>query len=290
MKWTMIWRANCSVPVSWYNDPMLDEIFSRNFTKLSDAYRQFALEKHACQKCSIYEFYRHVGQSEGNAFDPTFMFVGEALGADEVAQKRPFIGRAGQRLRAELRKHKEFSRNNCLISNVLSCRPLDNKFPKDKEGPYEILDGRRAGHKIKGREVVNFCATNWVRREIALLKPKILVTLGSVALDYMRGDRGITEHRGTWKFLPQFRVWSLATYHPSYILRCENDPDKDYIVSEFEADISKISRTWKSLVENDPRMSMSDEDWAREQALDSAITSGLLQPSPILESSEDTND
>lgn len=258
---------------------MLEEVLSRNLTKISEAYRQFAYEKDECRRCSIYDSYKHVGQSEGNAEDPIFMFIGEALGKDEVEQGRPFIGRAGQRLRQELRKHAaEFTRNNCLISNVLSCRPFDNKFPKDKEGPYEIRDGKKTGRKAKGREVVNFCATNWVRREIELVRPKVIVTLGSVALDYIRGDRGITEHRGTWKFLPQFRVWSLATYHPSYVLRCENDPDKDYIVAEFETDIAKVAKTWKSIVENDARMAMSDEDWAREKALDFAITTGVIAP------------
>jgi len=254
----------------------IDAVIKRNFTDITPEYEAFARDKDACRKCSIYEHYKQVGQSEGNAKNPIFMIVGEALGADETAQVRPFIGRAGQRLRQELRKYPEtFNRNTTLISNVLACRPQNNVFPQES-GAYTILDGDRKGKRVKGREIVNFCATNWLRREIALVEPKIIITLGAKALDYVRGDNGIGSNRGSWKFVDKYRAWTMATYHPSYILRCQNDDDKFYIVDDFANDFKKIVNDWSRLIHDDERMQMTVEEWQRERALNIAADNGLF--------------
>jgi DNA polymerase len=258
----------------------LEAVLVRNFTCISDQYKKFATKKDACRKCSIHKHYKQVGQSEGNAVDPTFMFVGEALGKDETEQVRPFIGRAGQRLRQELRKHAAFTRRNSIISNVLVCRPLNNVFPRDSAGPYEIY--KQEGTKqVQARDVVHWCSKNWLRREIALLRPKVLVTLGGQALDFIRGERGITANRGTWKFLSALQVWSMATYHPSYVMRCENDKAKEHIPYQFAEDMGKIAKTWRSVVDEDPRMKMSPEEWKREHALDQAVTRGVVMPEAL---------
>jgi uracil-DNA glycosylase len=191
---------------------------------------------------------------------------------------RPFIGKAGQKLRDELRKHSAFTRRNTLISNVLACRPLNNIFPKNGTGEHFKIDGSK---HCKARELVNFCATKWLRREISIVQPKVIITLGSQALDYVRGDRGITSHRGTWKFLPVFQAWSMATYHPSYVIRCLNDTTKEHIPYQFSEDITKIARGWRDVVDEDPRMKMSKEEWQRERALDVAISRGLYTAVPI---------
>lgn len=268
----------------------IDVVIKRNFTNITHEYDKFARSKDACRKCSLYDCYKQVGQSEGNAKNPIFMLVGEALGADEVEQVRPFIGRAGQRLRQELRKYpKTFSRETSIITNVLACRPKNNVFPRDSEGPYYIKDGERQGKSVGGREIVNFCATSWLRKEIALLQPKVIITLGSKALDYVRGDSGIGAHRGNWKFLGAYRAWSLATYHPSYVLRCQNDDDKFFVVEDFENDIKKIAQSWMQVVHGDPRMQMSPEEWQRERSLNIAAEKGLfdfLNNSPQSDESE----
>jgi DNA polymerase len=272
----------------------LDDVLSRNFTKITPEYRAFARKKDGCRQCSIYDHYKHVGQSEGNAQNPTFMFIGEALGADEVEQKRPFVGRAGQRLRAELRKHaKTFNRETTLISNVLVCRPLNNSFPHRSSETYHIRPQNEGSLKVgkkqhpveprpvQGREVVAFCWSHWTEQEIALVRPKVIVTLGAKALDFVRGDSGITSNRGAWKFLPDYRAWSFATYHPSYVLRCQNDEAKEYVVEQFEEDIRKVAMTWADMVNNDSRMSMSDDDWDREVALDHAVKKRLIKQEPL---------
>lgn len=234
----------------------IEEVLDRNFTKMTDEYRQFALKKDKCRKCSIYEHYKQVGQSDGSVVNPTFMFIGEALGKDEVEHVRPFVGVAGKRLRAELRKHETFRRDNCLISNVLSCRPKDNKFPASDNSPE-----------------VRMCTRHWLFPEIKLVRPKIIVTLGNPALKYVQGDWGITANRGKWKFLHNLRAWGFATYHPSYVIRSENS-DKQFVVDEFEYDIKTLSTMWKTMV-GDYRLTMNDEDWKRKQAINKVIGLGL---------------
>jgi DNA polymerase len=234
----------------------IEEIIERNFPCISNEYREFALKKDKCRLCSVYEHYEQVGQSEGNAKDPTFMFIGEALGKDEVEQVRPFIGAAGQRLRSELRKHsKTFRRDSVIITNVLACRPLDNKFP----GEVSVE--------------VKRCTKNWLKQEIKLLRPKVIVTLGNPAMRCIRGDSSITANRGKWKFLYDCRAWSLATYHPSYVIRSERS-GKNYVADQFSSDILTVATMWKTMV-GDYRMSVSSEQWKRDRAMQKLIDLGL---------------
>ncbi|KKK79971.1 hypothetical protein LCGC14_2828170, partial [marine sediment metagenome] len=205
----------------------IEKVIERNFTRITEEYRAFALEKDKCQKCSIYKNYSQVVQSEGNAKNPTFMFIGEAAGKDEVEQVRPFVGAAGRVLRTEMRKYpKAFKRTNTIITNVLACRPLDNKFPAGDKSPE-----------------VSVCTNNWLFKEIKILRPKIIVTLGNPALKYVCGDWGITANRGKWKFLHRFRVWSFATYHPSYVMRSERS-EKQFVVEQFQNDIRAVATMW----------------------------------------------
>ncbi len=237
----------------------IKDVISRNFPIISDEYEKFALKKDKCRKCEMYAHYKQVGMSEGNAKDPTFMFIGESLGKDEVAQNRPFIGLAGQRLRSELRKYPDvFKRDTMLVSNVLPCRPLNNKFPGSDKS-----------------YIVTNCVDLWLKKEIALLRPKVIVALGAQALKFVRGDWGITANRGEWKFLPEYRAWSLATFHPSYVIRNQNSGDQ-HIVDFFEQDIKNIATTWYTVVGSDERMTMSDEEWAREKAFNTSVDMGLI--------------
>lgn len=262
---------------------MMLEVLNRNFTEITDDYRKFASEKASCTQCSIFDAYKQVGQSEGNAKNPDFMIIGEALGQDEVEQVRPFIGRAGQHLRAELRKYPNvFNKNTCLITNTIPCRPLNNSFPRDQDGPWQIRsNGARHSVVAKAKLVISHCAEKWLYREIGLVKPKVIITLGAQSLEYVRGERGITNCRGNWLFLNRFRAWSFATYHPSYVLRCANDPAKKHVVSEFESDFKKIAESWQQIVDSDDRMFMSDDDWKREQCFQFKVSKHLIKSRPI---------
>lgn len=259
----------------------LDVILNRNFSSMSEEYSKFAVQKDLCRSCSIYNEYKQNSQSEGNASNPTFMFIGEAYGKDEQEEVRPFIGRAGQRLRNELRKYKIFNKNSCILSNVLGCRPKDNKFPSLYE--KHILKYSPS----TGKDVVEFCSRQWLFQEISILKPKVIVTLGAVPLQYVRQEKGITEHRGSWKFLDRFQCWSLATYHPSYVLRCENDDSKSHIVLDFERDIKTVSEEWANLVSNDQRMQVPSHEWNNRLAKKMATEKHILNISDEDEESYD---
>lgn len=235
----------------------ISSVIDRNFPVISDEYRKYAQEKDLCRACKVFHSYNQVVQSEGNAINPTFMFIGECAGQDEVQQNKPFIGRAGQRLRQELRKHRlVFNKNTTIISNVLGCRPQDNKFPQDAA-------------------LVDACTGSWLFREIKLLKPKVIITLGNPALVQVREEVGITGRRGSWKFLPMFRAWSMATFHPSYVLRQSH---VGYIEKQFEADIKMVAENWQVIVGSDSCMAMDEEEWDRKKALAVAMKKSMLKP------------
>lgn len=219
----------------------LELILKQNFPKLTAEYMQFALDKHNCRQCSLYNDYSAAPiQSEGCTIKPVFMFIGEAPGAEEIGQNRPFIGAAGQRLRQELRKYPSiFNKQNTLISNVLSCRPMKNKFPSANN--HYTVNGITG---CPGKVVVKHCFDTWVQREIKLVDPKIVVTIGSHSLGHIRNDKGITQHHGTWKRLEDQR-WCFSLYHPSYVLRCRNDNNMKHIETEFDADIKALSETYE---------------------------------------------
>jgi len=207
----------------------LPVLIRNNFTSMSEEYEAFAREKDGCRTCSLYEHYHQVVQSEGNAENPTFMIIGEAPGADEAEKGRPFIGKAGQRLRKSLYRHKDvFNKKTTLISNVVACRPEANKFPKTEEPQA--------------------CYEMWLKREIGIVQPEILILLGNQSLSYVRGETGITRLRGQWEWIDELSVTSFATYHPSYVMRCENGMNKE-VGTQFEADIDTLAEEGRKILQ-----------------------------------------
>jgi len=132
------------------------------------------------------------------------MFVGEAPGREEDEAGRPFVGRSGRLLERMLAAI-GFSRDEVFISNVIPWRPPGNRTP----GPIETAT----------------CEV-FVRREIELVAPKILVPLGGAAAKtLLRTDAGIMRQRGRWeRFVPGeaaggAAIDAMATLHPAYLLR-----------------------------------------------------------------------
>jgi len=193
-----------------------------NFYSLTPQYKKFAQSKDKCKSCYLCDIYKQVVQSEGNVKNPTFMIIGEAPGADEVEHKRPFIGKSGQELRKHLRRI-GFNKSNTLISNVLPCRPKDNRFPFDAK-------------------ISRNCAKKWLLQEIKMVQPKLIITCGSKAAEIVREFHDKTlvlgKYRGIFEFINGSR-WCISTWHPSYVLRCKNDPAKASIEKEFIDDLEK---------------------------------------------------
>lgn len=203
---------------------------------ISTEYSVFEEQKLACRACPVYSCYKCIVPSEGNKNNPVVVIIGEAPGADEIEENRPFIGRAGQFLRQHLREL-GFNTKNTLITNTIPCRPQNNKFPDNLQG---------------GKENVEKCVGLWVKRELSILAPKFAILLGRKALDYVAGNprwQGITRQRGkTLKMvIGDHKVITMPTFHPSYVLRKKNMKDGEQIVSDFVSDLKSIASAMKKV-------------------------------------------
>jgi DNA polymerase len=145
------------------------------------------------------------------SLDAAIMFVGEAPGGDEEIQGEPFVGRAGQLLNRMI-KAMGLERDQVYIGNILNWRP---------EMGGRNADGSQTGNRPPTAEEMAYCLP-FIRAQIAIIQPKVLVALGKTAVDGLLGaDRfkSMGAARGTWH---QYAETPLrATYHPSYLLRQE---------------------------------------------------------------------
>ena len=189
-------------------------------------YEEFEAKKIACRDCSVGKVYDRVVGSDGNKISPVVMVIGECPGKDEVAEGKPFVGKAGKLLRPTLNEF-GFRRKNALISNVIPCRPENNKFPTDNK-------------------LVHDCYSKWLCEEILLTKTKYLLLLGAKPLKFLIGEVGITKVRGKW-FNLSFEnhngnaIKGLPTFHPSYVQRKEHMDEGKVIKEQFRNDIKEVA-------------------------------------------------
>ena len=149
----------------------------------------------ACEKCRLAKTRTQVVYGVGNP-NADLMFIGEAPGRDEDIQGQPFVGRAGQLL-TDIIKAMKLTRDDVYIANVIKCRPPENRNPEPDE-----LEACRP----------------WIRRQIEIIQPKVIVTLGRFALQSLtEKSYGITAVRGQWLDYNGIKV--MPTYHPAYLLR-----------------------------------------------------------------------
>ncbi len=151
----------------------------------------------SCHLCQLSKTRKNIVFGEGNP-KATLMFVGEAPGAMEDEQGRPFVGRAGQLLTKIINNVLQLKREEVYIANIVKCRPPNNATPS--------------------LEIATTCKP-YVLKQIELIKPKIIVALGSVAYKYLTNDLNakITKVRGS---IIDFKgIKLIPTYHPSYLLR-----------------------------------------------------------------------
>jgi len=149
-----------------------------------------------CRRCKLCEGRTHIVFGVG---DPgaEVMFVGEGPGADEDAQGVPFVGRAGKLLTDIIEKGMGIGRGEVYIANVVKCRPPKNRNPE----PDEIV-----------------ACEPFLARQIAIIRPRVLVTLGRVPTQSLLQNRTpISKQRGCWS---EYRgVPVMPTFHPAYLLR-----------------------------------------------------------------------
>lgn len=151
-----------------------------------------------CRKCRLCETRKNVVFGVGNR-EANIMFIGEGPGADEDAQGEPFVGKAGKLMNMAF-DMLGIKREEVYIANIVKCRPPNNRNPQDDEAE-NCLD--------------------YLRNQVILVKPKIIVLLGSVALKNVLGkEYGITASRGKW--LERKGILYMPTWHPAALLRDEN--------------------------------------------------------------------
>ncbi len=152
-----------------------------------------------CTRCTLCESRTTIVHSDGNR-EANLMFVGEAPGANEDAEGRPFVGKAGQLLN-KIIESIGLKREDVFIGNVNRCRPPQNRQPT----PLEAATCKP-----------------FLLREISVVRPKVIVVLGNTATQNLLGTKvGITKLRG--EFQDYFGVKVMPTFHPAYLLR---DPSK----------------------------------------------------------------
>lgn len=148
----------------------------------------------ACTQCRLAKTRTQVVYGVGNPH-ADLMFIGEAPGKDEDLKGEPFVGRAGQLL-TDIIKAMKLTRDDVYIANVIKCRPPENRNPEPDE-----LDACRP----------------FIKRQIELIQPKVIVTLGKFALQSLTGRASISAARGQWTEYDGIKV--MPTYHPAYLLR-----------------------------------------------------------------------
>lgn len=150
-----------------------------------------------CTRCGLSKSRTSVVFGEGSV-KAGIMFIGEGPGRDEDIQGRPFVGKAGQLL-TRMIESIELKREDVFIANVVKCRPPNNRVPYPEEAK-ECLP--------------------YLRNQVAIIRPKIIVCLGATAGKYvLKDDIRITQERGIWFRKGNFHI--IATYHPAALLRDE---------------------------------------------------------------------
>jgi uracil-DNA glycosylase len=179
--------------------------------------KEIAEEVAACTKCPLQKGRTRTVPGQGSA-SPEIMFIGEGPGYDEDQQGLAFVGRAGQLL-TKIIEAMGLTRDEVFIGNVVKCRPPENRKPLPDE--------------------MSACLP-YLRAQIELLKPKIIVALGATAVQGLLQIEtvGITKLRGQWMSYKGIDL--MPTFHPAYLLR--NPPAKKEVWEDMKAVLARLGK------------------------------------------------
>ncbi len=173
-----------------------------------------------CNRCNLGRTRSNIVIERGSRNAP-LMFVGEGPGEQEDLQGKPFVGPAGKLLDLLL-DALMFKKDEYYIANIVKCRPPGNRVPLDEEAEKCLP---------------------FLRNQVLLVKPQIIVCLGSTAMKYIIDrDARITKIRGQW--IERKGFWIMPTFHPAALLR---DESKKVLMWE---DIKKVKNKLESLCQN----------------------------------------
>lgn len=177
-----------------------------------------------CRRCGLCETRTNVVVGVGNPRSKV-MFIGEGPGENEDLQGEPFVGRGGQLLDKMLAAVNLDRKTNVYIANIVKCRPPKNRDPLPEE--QEACIG-------------------WLRNQVALIRPKIIVCLGRIAaMRIIKPDMKITREHG--QFFEKNGTLMMATLHPAALLRNPNQKPaafEDFLklrekIDELRLDVAK---------------------------------------------------
>ena len=182
-----------------------------------DNWEELEEEAKQCKKCKLCQNRNNVVFGTGNK-QADLMFIGEGPGADEDMQGIPFVGKAGKLMNMAFEAI-GLNRDEVYIANIVKCRPPSNRNPQDDEA---------------------MACLNYLRNQVILVKPRIIVLLGSVALKNILGkEYGITASRGKW--VEKKGILYMPTWHPAALLRDETK--KIDFIKDLQQVMSKYNRS-----------------------------------------------
>ncbi len=150
-----------------------------------------------CHLCPLAKSRTNTVFGEGN-LDANLMFIGEGPGANEDKTGKPFVGRAGMLLTKIIENVLHLKRSDVYIANIVKCRPPNNRVPTIEE--------------------VTACKP-YLMEQIALIKPKIIVALGSTSYHHLTDDYDMSISKIRGEVLEYGDAKLIPTYHPSFLLR-----------------------------------------------------------------------
>lgn len=189
-----------------------------------------------CEKCALHKTRTNTVPGEGDP-NADILFIGEGPGAKEDEQGKPFIGGAGKYL-TQLLEMINLKREDVFIANVVKCRPPENRDPSPEEA--------------------EICTTNYLFRQIDLIKPKVIVTLGRHSMNRFIKGKTISQDHGK-PFRVKGQVY-FPLYHPAAALyrgSLREDIESDF--KKIPKVIAKIKKETISLPEK--------KDKAKQQSL-----------------------
>ena len=184
--------------------------------KIEQLARLDADQVKGCTLCRLCETRTHTVFGEGDP-DAKIFFIGEGPGENEDLQGRPFVGRAGDLLNKMI-AGMGLRREQVFIANIVKCRPPDNRVPAPDE--------------------VETC-TPYLVRQLEIIRPRVIVTLGLPAAKYMLQSRlTMGKLRGQWHNWRGIKL--MPTFHPAYLLRSYTEENRAAVWSDLKQVMAEV--------------------------------------------------
>jgi uracil-DNA glycosylase family protein len=213
----------CNLHLSARKDP---DVSAADFIPADANWRELKSASKDCRGCPLYKDATQTVFGEG-ALDSTIVMVGEAPGNDEDLEGRPFVGPAGRLLDSAL-EQAGVERRSVYMTNAVK------HFKFEQRGKVRI-------HKKPGAREISACKP-WIEEELRRIKPLVLVCLGATAAQALIGrDFRITQRRGE-VVATDYCAQTLATYHPSAVLRAPDSKAREAMLAALVDDLTSARR------------------------------------------------